>query len=447
MNKYLVYGTGKSGISAGELLLRHSESIAFFDENEYLDVRKFYENNPKLQDVPVMLGNVDLNALRDYDNVIVSPGVPLDHDNIIELYNKRKKIIGELELGFFYEKGDIIAITGTNGKTTTTSLVYHIIHNSGKKSFVAGNIGNPYTSVCDQTQKDSVCVLEVSSFQLETVHSFAPKIAAILNITPDHLDRHKTFENYSAVKKSIIKNLDKDGVCVLNYDDIALREFGNSISNKVIFFSSLEKLDNGLYLDGEDIIMSLDGKITKVIGIKEVNILGTHNYENIMAAVAICYSYGIKTEDIVRALKTFEAVEHRIEFVCERAGVRYYNDSKSTNTDAAIKAVYAMDWPIVLIGGGYDKGADYTDWVKTFKDRVKHIVLVGESAKDIARCADANGFKDYSFEDTFEGAVIYAMNRADKGDCVLLSPACASWGMFKNYEERGKLFKDIVKNS
>lgn len=444
MKNYLVYGTGKSGVCAAELLKRQKEKFIFFDENEFFDDRKFREDNPELSEASVVLKNVSLELIEETDKVIISPGVPLEHINVQAFKNAKKEIIGELELGFTYEKGSVIGITGTNGKTTTTALVGHIIESAGYKTYVAGNIGIPYTGVCDSTTTDSVTVLEVSSFQLETVKNFKPDVCAILNITPDHLDRHKTFENYCKIKKSIAYDLKEDGVCVLNYEDEVLREFGREVDRPVVFFSSKSRLDNGLYYDEGSIYLAAGNTHEKIIDVSELNILGEHNYENAMAAMAICLAIGVKMDAIKSAVKTFKAVAHRIEFVCEKNGVTYYNDSKGTNTDAAIKAINAMDRPIVLIGGGYDKKSDYSEWVQSFKDKVKHVVLIGESARDIAKTCEKYGFVNYSFEQTFEDAINYAINRAESGDCVLLSPACASWGMFKNYEERGERFKELV---
>lgn len=438
--KYLVYGLGKSGIESANLLRRQGEEFILFDENESFDIEGFKRKNPEFKDTYIITGNLNKETIDSLDTVVISPGVPLDHDNVVRIQSRNVKIIGEIELGYSYEKGRMVAITGTNGKTTTTSLVGHIFATAGYKTFVAGNIGDPYTAVCDKTTSDSVTVLEVSSFQLETVREFAPSACAVLNITPDHLDRHKTFHNYAEIKKSVADNLKDGGRVVLNIDDPILKEFGESTKHKVSFFSSKEELFDGYYYS--------EGYLYKgqvpFFDVKDLNILGVHNYENVLAAVALADSLGCDYEAIVKALKTFKAVEHRIEFVTEKNGVRYYNDSKGTNTDASIKAVLAMERPIVLIAGGYDKKADYTDFIKTFKGRVRHMVLLGQTARDIANCAEKNGFSDYSFYDTFDSAVKACMDIARPGECVLLSPACASWGMFKNYEERGKLFKEIV---
>ena len=445
MNRYLIYGTGKSGVCAGDLLKRHNKEICFFDENKYFDIRRFYEENPQFKGVRVYTEDINNSELSLVDNIILSPGIALDNTNVLELKKRRKNIIGELELGFSYEKGKVIAITGTNGKTTTTALTGHILKAAGREAFIGGNIGVAYTSICDKTSEKSISVLEVSSFQLETITNFAPDICGILNLTPDHLDRHKTFENYAGIKISLAKHLRDNGVCILNYDDSRLLSLGLKRGGDVLFFSSENQLSSGLFLRDGKIILSVDKKETPVIDVDKLNIVGRHNYENAMAAAGICLSCGLSVDEIRKGLRSFEAVEHRLEFVCEKNGVAYYNDSKGTNTDAGIKAILAMDRPIILIGGGYDKNADYSEWIKSFHGRVRHAVLIGESARNIARCAESMGFKNYSFEDSLEGAVNYAVNYANKGDCVLLSPACASWGMFKSFEERGNLFKRLVR--
>lgn len=446
MKNVLVYGTGKSGKSAANLLVRQGYTVILFDENKDLDKDKFYKENIKLENVKIVLGDISDDLLKEIDTAVISPGISLEKENVVKLINAGKKIIGELELGFMFEKGRVVAITGTNGKTTTTSLVGHILKDSLKKVYVAGNIGDPYTDICDETDENSVTVLEVSSFQLETAHTFKPVVSAILNITPDHLDRHKTFENYANMKKSITKNQGEGDLCVLNKEDKLLEEFAKEAPCKVRLFSAKEKID-GLYFHHDKIFLQENNFKSEIIDIHDLQILGEHNYENVMAAVSMCLALGVKLSAIKESLKTFKAVEHRIEFVCEKDGITFYNDSKATNTDAAIKGLLAMIRPVVLIGGGYDKKGDYAEWVKLFKGRVSKLILIGQTAKDIALCADANGFDNYVFASNLEEAVVVAKNLAQKGECVLLSPACASWGQFKNFEERGRLFKEYVLNN
>jgi UDP-N-acetylmuramoylalanine--D-glutamate ligase len=311
---------------------------------------------------------------------------------------------------------------------------------------VVGNIGIPYTSVAADMTEETVTVAEISSFQLETIHAFAPKVSAILNITPDHLNRHHTMECYIRTKEDITKNQTKDDTCVLNYEDEELRSFAEHCPATVVFFSSRRVLAEGFYLEGDDIWYAHEGGRTHVIRVDELNLLGRHNYENVMAACAMAMSFGVPMDKIVEVLKRFTAVEHRIEYVTEKRGVKFYNDSKGTNPDAAIQGIRAMNRPTFLIGGGYDKQSEYDAWIEAFDGKVKELVLIGQTADKIAECAHRHGFTDTVKCETFEEAIRHCYAHAVSGDAVLLSPACASWGMFPNYEERGRIFKEIVRN-
>ena len=347
---------------------------------------------------------------------------------------------------YYFSKGLIGAITGTNGKTTTTALTGEILKNYYNDVKVVGNIGIPYTSVAKDTTEKTVTIAEISSFQLETIHEFAPKVTAILNITPDHLNRHHTMQNYIEAKEAITKNQKENDVTVLNYEDEDLREFGKTLKNKVVFFSSQRKLDNGFYLENDVIYKAENGVAKRFIQVDELNLLGVHNFENVMAASAVASAMGVPEDKIIEVLKTFQAVEHRIEYVTEKKGVKYYNDSKGTNPDAAIKGIQAMNRPTFLIGGGYDKDSEYDEWIESFEGKVKKLVLIGQTKEKIAECAKKHDFNDVVLLDTFEEAVNYCHDNAVNGDAVLLSPACASWGMFANYEERGRIFKELVNN-
>ena len=373
----------------------------------------------------------------------MSPGVPTDLPVVLKMRDMGIPIWGEVELAYTYGKGDVLAITGTNGKTTTTALLGEIMKNYKESVFVVGNIGNPYTAAALEMREDSVAVAEMSSFQLETIHEFRPKVSAILNITPDHLNRHHTMEAYIKAKEDIAKNQTKEDTCVLNYEDEVTRKFGETVKANVLYFSSQRKLDRGIYLAGGNIIFKQDEEIL-VCNVNELKLLGTHNYENVMAAVAMAAAYGTPMEIIRRTIKEFAGVEHRIEFVREKDGVAYYNDSKGTNPDAAIKGIQAMNRPTVLIGGGYDKDSEYEEWIQAFDGKVKLLVLVGATKEKIAKAAERVGFVSYVMADSFEEAVEKCIEAAKSGDAVLLSPACASWGMFKNYEERGDKFKELV---
>ena len=443
--KVLVVGTGISGIAATELLIGKGVQATLFDGNKDLDLNKIYERAPKLKEVPIILGELG-DKIKEFDVAVLSPGVPTDLPFVNEMRDNGISIWGEIELAYYFSKGLIGAITGTNGKTTTTALTGEILKNYYNDVKVVGNIGIPYTSVAKDTTEKTVTIAEISSFQLETIHEFAPKVTAILNITPDHLNRHHTMQNYIEAKEAITKNQKENDVTVLNYEDEVLREFGKTLKNKVVFFSSQRKLDNGFYLENDVIYKAENGVAKKFIQVDELNLLGVHNFENVMAASAVASAMGVPEDKIIEVLKTFQAVEHRIEYVTEKKGVKYYNDSKGTNPDAAIKGIQAMNRPTFLIGGGYDKDSEYDEWIESFEGKVKKLVLIGQTKEKIAECAKKHNFNDVVLLDTFEEAVNYCHDNAVNGDAVLLSPACASWGMFANYEERGRIFKELVNN-
>ena len=293
--------------------------------------------------------------------------------------------------------------------------------------YIVGNIGNPYTQAAPLMDDDTVSVAEISSFQLETIEYFHPQVSAILNITPDHLNRHHTMENYVAVKEAITMNQTKDDYCILNYENEYTRNFGDRCPATVVWFSSARRLDNGLFYEGEDIYLAKDGNVQRLMNVKtDMNLVGICNIENVMAAIGIAMSAGVPMKNILDTIRRFVAVEHRIEYVATKKGVVYYNDSKATNTDAAIQGIKAMDRPTVLIGGGYDKGSEYDDWIESFDGKVKKLVLLGQTKEKIAECARKHGFDAICFADTFEEALDICVKEAQPGDAVLLSPACAS---------------------
>lgn len=444
--KVLIVGTGKSGIAAAELLEIKKAALVVFDGNKDLKEEDIKKKSPAFTHAKIVIGELP-DALADtLDIVVLSPGVPTDLPMIIKLKEKGLPVIGEIELAYQCARGRILAITGTNGKTTTTALLGEIMKNYFSDVKVVGNIGIPYTSVAAETTDETVTVAEISSFQLETAVGFKPEVTAILNITPDHLNRHHTMENYIAAKKSITKNQTGSDTCVLNYEDEVLRAFGEKLQTKVVFFSSSRKLEHGFYLEGEEIRKTDNGKSELVCNINELNLLGKHNYENVMAAAAMAYSFGVPLEKIKEVLVRFQAVEHRIEYVTEKRGIKFYNDSKGTNPDAAIQGIRAMNRKTLLIGGGYDKQSEYDDWIEAFDGKVKKLVLIGETKEKIADTARKHGFYEIVFADSLEEAVKKCYENAESGDAVLLSPACASWDMFQSYEQRGDMFKEIVQN-
>ena len=441
--KFLVVGTGISGIAAAELLVGQGLETVLYDGNPEARAEELREKSPMLGQVELKTGQLPEETLAEYDIAVFSPGVPTDIPLALKMRELGIEIWGEIELAYAFEKGRVLAVTGTNGKTTTTALLGSIMEHAGLDVKVVGNIGIPYTSMVTGTGEDSVTVAEISSFQLETVHKFCPQVSAILNITPDHLNRHHTMENYQKAKEQIAANQGPGQFCILNYEDERTREFGENIAAKVLYFSSQRKIEQGIYLEDGKIIYKYPDEV-EICSVDELRLLGLHNYENYMAAIAMAAVYGVPFDVIRKAVKEFQGVEHRIEYVTEKKGVAYYNDSKGTNPDAAIKGIQAMNRPTVLIGGGYDKDSVYTEWINSFEGKVKRLVLVAATKEKIARDARTCGFYDYVFADTFEEAVLEAAKAAKPGDAVLLSPACASWGMFPNYEVRGEKFKEIV---
>lgn len=448
INTAIVAGTGKSGISATKLLVNHGVKVYLFDENKDRDIEAIKEKTGDSELVQIELGELGEDALSSSQLMVISPGIPVDAPFTDVVRNAGIPIWSEIELAYHYGKGKIAAITGTNGKTTTTALVGEIVKAHNAKTIVVGNIGIPYTELCDTTDDDSDTVAEISSFQLEMVIDFHPNVSAILNLTPDHLNRHYTFENYGNVKFSITKNQTMDDVTVLNYDDEHTRAMGEKAKEHchVVYFSRLEKPAGGVYLEDGDIILEDGDKKINVLAIKDLKLMGAHNVENVLAAVGISYYMGVPVDVIRDVATSFKAVAHRIEYVDTVDGVAYYNDSKGTNPDAAIKGIQAMVAPTFLIGGGYDKGSEYDEWIEAFDGKVKWLVLIGQTAQKIADCAKRHGFNSIIFEENLQDAVAYCHENAVDGDAVLLSPACASWGQFDNYEQRGDMFKEYVRS-
>lgn len=447
IKKAIVIGAGVSGINAANLLAAHVGDVCLYEENREADTEKIREGLTD-ERIKIIIGELTEEELESAVLVVPSPGVFPESEIFKRVVAKGKTIWGEIELAYRFERGEVIAITGTNGKTTTTTLTGEIIKAWNANTFVVGNIGIPYTSEVEKSTVDSVSVAEISSYQLETMITFHPKIAAILNITPDHLDRHHTMDEYARVKESICKNQTKDDVCVLNYDDERLRDFGEKrCPARVVWYGRLNRPVKGYYFEN-DVIYKVEGDNSKpLLNINDTNLLGTHNYENMMAAFAIGEAAGVPLDTVIRVVKNFKAVEHRIEFVNTVNGVDYYNDSKGTNPDASIKAIEAMRKPTILIGGGYDKNSTFEEYVEAFGDKVKELVVLGTTADRIKETAEKAGFTNVIKVKDMEEAVCVCKRDAKEGDCVLLSPACASWDMFTNYEVRGRKFKEYVNSN
>lgn len=441
----LVFGAGLSGIGASDLLGAVGAKPIIYDGKADLDVDGVLHKTRGDYPVKVYAGDLPKDVEESLDLVVLSPGVPTDLPIVKGFYAKGLPVWGEVELAYRMGKGQVLAITGTNGKTTTTALLGKIMADTRDSVYVVGNIGNPYTSAALEMTEDTVTVAEISSFQLETIEAFAPKVSAILNITEDHLNRHHTMEEYIRVKELITKNQGPEDTCVLNYEDELLREFGRNLVPRTVYFSSVHTLEQGIFLEGDTIILRTEKEDIPVVKTGELQILGRHNYENVMAAAAMAYYAGVPMEDIRKSVKEFTAVEHRIEYVTEKKGVAYYNDSKGTNPDAAIKGIQAMNRPTLLIGGGYDKESSYDEWIRSFNGKVRVLVLIGQTRKKIQEAAHRLGFQNTVLCENLKEAVEVCAQMAQPGDAVLLSPACASWGQFDNYEQRGRMFKEYVR--
>lgn len=449
-SRVLVVGMARSGVAAAKYLLRNGAEVIVNDskEEKFEDVKNEFKD---FENVEFIFGRSPKSEdIKDIDFVVVSPGVPLDLDYIVEIKNFGKEVFSEIELAYRAgrnKKLDFIGITGTNGKTTTTSIVGEIIKKAGFESYIVGNIGNPAIKAVEEANEGAVMVTELSSFQLESVSEFRPKVSSVLNLTEDHLNRHHTMENYSKAKMNIFAKQGKEDICVLNYDDEVTRNMANSCKAKLVYFSRINKLEEGIYLDEEkNILVNSNGEIRVVMNSKELSLPGGHNLENCMAAMAICLEYGVDIEVIKDVLKTFKAVEHRLEYVETVDGVVYVNDSKGTNPDSTIKAVQSYDRPIILIAGGYNKGSDFNELFEIAKKFIRSVVILGQTSELIENTAKAHGILDTYRVNNMSEAVKKSHEIAAENDIVLLSPACASWGMYNNYEERGDDFKANVRN-
>lgn len=440
--KVLVVGMAKSGIPTVKALSKLGAKVTI---NDIKSKEKLKDILREIEDIcdEVILGSHP-QKIHEYDLIVLSPGVPTDLGFIEKARKEKKKIIGELELAYRLSRGKYLAITGTNGKTTTTALVGEIFKNADLETFVVGNIGLAAISKALETTEDTNLITEVSSFQLETIEAFKPKISAILNITPDHLNRHKTMENYIEAKANIFRNQDENDILILNYDNDVTRKLASKANCKVIFFSRKEILKEGVCLENNDIVVKLNEKKEIICNVNDIYISGKHNLENALAAVAFAIKAGIKKEVIKYTLQSFKGVEHRTEYIGEIKGIKFYNDSKGTNPDASIKAVEGLEAPLILIAGGMDKGSSFDEFVEAFDGKVKALVLLGETAVNIKKTAEKYGFYNIFIVENMEEAVEKAYEQATEKDTVLLSPACASWDMYESYEVRGIHFKDCV---
>lgn len=438
----LILGLARSGIAAAIELTNLGARVTASDmkPREELKDTAFLESSG----VRLVFGGHPLTLLEKCNLIVLSPGIPGDLEILDEARKRDIPIISELELGFWFAKAPIIAVTGTNGKTTTTTLIGEILNNDGKNIILAGNIGIPLVKEVEKAGNKDYLVVEVSSFQLENIMHFKPKISVILNITEDHLNRHKTFENYIEAKARLLENQTEEDYAVLNYDDPIVKSFVKRFKTKVMFFSQKEELIRGIYVKNGVIVIRENGKIYPILKAEELGIKGSHNLENALAAACVAWIARVNLNNMAETLKDFHGVEHRLEFVTNIAGVKFINDSKATNPDAAQKAIEALKEPIVLIAGGYDKKSDYNGFVKAFNGKVKKLILIGDTAYAIEETALKHGFTEIQKAESLQEAIRLAHNAAVSGDVVLLSPACASWDMFESFEERGRIFKETV---
>lgn len=445
--KILVIGAAKSGLAAARFLIEH-EAVVYLndiktrDNFEPKELSELEEKGVQL----IFARHPDVNLLG-IDLIILSPGVPMSIPPVETARAKKIPIWSEMELASLFTNAPMVVITGTNGKTTTTALIGQLFSDTGRGVFVGGNIGVPFIGKAAELSSQDVAVLEASSFQLETTFTFKPKVALILNLTPDHIDRHGSFEEYIAAKAKIFANQDQSDWLILNWDDEGTRKLAQSARSKVIFFSRKHNLEEGFCVADGYLTAKFGGRNVPIIKTEDIFIKGGHNLENALAAAAAGWVMDVGPEEINKTLATFRGVEHRLERVLIHDGIEYVNDSKGTNPDASIKALEAYNNPIILIAGGKNKGSDFLPFAEVIKEKVKALILLGQAAPEIETAVKKVGYANIYHVGNYPEAVEKATALAADGDVVLLSPACASWDMFRNYEERGELFKELVKQN
>jgi UDP-N-acetylmuramoylalanine--D-glutamate ligase len=439
--RVLVVGLGRSGVASALFLQSRGARVTVSDAKSEDQLR---EQIPTLLDagIAVETGTHGERTFRNQDLIVVSPGVPVDAEPLVQARALGQPVIGEIELASQFLSGPIVAITGSNGKTTTTTLVGEIIAASGFKTLVGGNIGTAAISLAEQATADTIIVLEVSSFQLETIRAFRPKVAVVLNVTPDHLDRHRTFAAYVDAKARIFENQQGDDFAVLNADDPTCVELAGRTRAQVFWLSRKGEVESGAFVRDGQVVFRRDGSPQTVLAVSDIPLKGSHNLENVLAAVCTGTLMGCSPQKIRTAVMSFKAVEHRLEYVATIRGVEYYNDSKATNVDATIKALESFPANIHLILGGKDKGSDYTMLNNLLRERVQAAYTIGAAAEKIQ--SHIKGTTQIVSSGTIEAAVKQASATARPGDVVLLAPACASFDQFQNYEHRGRVFKELV---
>ena len=438
--RVLVVGLGKSGVASALFMKAHGARVTVSDTKSGDELRN---EIPVLLDngITVETGGHGDRTFQGQDLIVVSPGVPVDAPPLVQARSLGESVIGEIELAAQFLPGPIVAITGSNGKTTTTTLTGEIMTASGFPALVGGNIGTPAISLAERAKPGTVIVLEISSFQLETIQSFRPKVAVVLNVTPDHLDRHRTFEIYAAAKTRIFENQQSEDCAVLNADDLTCVAMSKKTRAQVYWFSRQNEVERGAWVREGNIVFRDGSGQREIMQVTEIPLKGAHNLENVLAAVCASVLMGCAAEKIRQAVHEFKAVEHRLEFVASIGGVDYYNDSKATNVDATIKALESFPSNIHLILGGKDKGSDYTVLNDLLRKRVKRVYTIGAAAGKIE--SQIKG-PEVVHAETLENAIRQAHASAKPGDVVLLAPACASFDQFKSYEHRGRVFKEVI---
>lgn len=440
-DKFLIVGISKSGIAITELLLSKGAKCYIYDDNENSKTRENIDRLEVLGAVSVTKEEVD-QVVSEIDVLVLSPGVAIDHDIPVKARKLKKRITGELELASYFCHSPIVAVTGTNGKTTTCTMMDTVLKSGGLECYLCGNIGTPMSTIVKDAKEDSIFLVETSSFQLETVNSFKPHVAVITNVTPDHLTRHYNMENYLFIKSKILMNLRESEYAVLCYDDPLVMKLAEKTRAKVIYFSVKTQV-NGAYVENGKVFYK--GKLVALVS--DLPISGEHNLLNFLATLCVAEIFGINEQTVVESLKLFKGVKHRIQFVAKVNGVDYYNDSKATNADATEKAIDSMVKPTVLILGGKDKGLDFNRlFEKIIKSKVKSVIATGESRFRLCESAKTIGYEKISIVEDFTVALKLASFTAKDGDSVLLSPACSSFDKFSNYEERGDEFIKYVES-
>ena len=446
----MILGMARSGVAAAKLLANRGALVRINDMKTEAQLGEALEPLRGIQNIEWRLGERADGLLEGMDTLVISPGVPIESAIVQKARGMGVEVIGEIELSARVNRGHLVAITGTNGKTTTTTLTGEIFKASGANTHVVGNIGYPFSAIAGDTKEDDVVVCEVSSFQLESVAEFHPHVACITNIREDHLNRHHTMACYAAMKKRVFETQTADDFLVLFYDDPALREAAKEAKSHIIWFSATQTPPEGAFVEDGVIVFGTPESHVSLCRADELRIPGRHNLENALAAVAMAMVSGVRAEDAAKALRAFGGVEHRMEFVRELDGVRYIDDTEGTNADSTVRAVQAMTTPTVIILGGSDKKNDYTELCgEIVKNKsIRHAVLIGQTAAQFDKTLRAAGFDARHIHHTardFRGAIELSRALAEPGGTVLLSPACASFDMFHNCEERGDIFKDIVK--